>query len=155
MIMPLDIQNKEFSKGVRGYKEEEVDRFLDIITVDYENLLQDVKVLKARVGELEDELERKRQLESSVKETLDATTNLMKEVSESAEKRAEVLIKNAEMEAELILKQARDEAQKYSDEVSDMKNRIAMFNDRFKNLLGSELDRFIGSVNDIEKLLQE
>ena len=155
MIMPLDIQNNEFSKGVRGYKEEEVDRFLDIITVDYENLLQDVKALKARVGEREDELERKRQLENSVKETQDATANLMKEVSDSAEKRAEVLIKNAEMEAELILKQARDEAQKYSDEVSDMKNRIAIFNDRFKNLLGAELDRFIGSVNDIEKLLQE
>lgn len=155
MIMPIDIQNKEFSKGVRGYKEEEVDRFLDVITVDYENLLQDVKSLKARVDELQEELERKRQYENTVKETLDATKNLMKEVSENADKRAEVVIKNAEMEAELILKQARDEAKKYSDEISDMKNRISMFNDRFKNLLGAELERFTGSVNDIEKLLQE
>ena len=39
MITPLDIQNKEFSRGVRGYKEEEVDEFLDLITVDMEKLL--------------------------------------------------------------------------------------------------------------------
>lgn len=29
MITPLEIENKEFSKAVRGYKAEEVDEFLD------------------------------------------------------------------------------------------------------------------------------
>ena len=31
MITPLDIQNKEFGKGVRGYKEEEVDSFFNLM----------------------------------------------------------------------------------------------------------------------------
>jgi cell division initiation protein len=39
MITPLDIQNKEFPKVVRGYKEEEVDGFLDLVTLDLEKLL--------------------------------------------------------------------------------------------------------------------
>ena len=35
MIKPIDIQEKTFSKGVRGYREEEVDKFLDEVMVDY------------------------------------------------------------------------------------------------------------------------
>ena len=31
MITPMDIENKEFKKGFRGYNEEEVDEFLDIV----------------------------------------------------------------------------------------------------------------------------
>ena len=29
MIAPIDIENKEFKKVLRGYREEEVDEFLD------------------------------------------------------------------------------------------------------------------------------
>ena len=29
MIRPIDIQEKQFSKGVRGYREDEVDKFLE------------------------------------------------------------------------------------------------------------------------------
>lgn len=39
MITPLEIQNKEFRRGIRGYKEDEVDEFLDKIILDYEKLL--------------------------------------------------------------------------------------------------------------------
>ena len=35
MIRPIDIQEKEFTRGVRGYKEEEVNEFLDEITILY------------------------------------------------------------------------------------------------------------------------
>lgn len=155
MIMPLDIQNKEFAKGVRGYKEEEVDRFLDMITVDYENLIQETKSLKEQIKVLEEELEKKKQVEDSVKETVDAARNLMKDVSDSAEKRAEIVLKNAEMDAEIIIKKAEAEAQRYKDEISLMQNRMAIFNERFKNLLNSELDRFSDSLKDADNLLQE
>ena len=40
MITPLDIQNKSFTKAMRGYKAEEVDTFLDMLTLDMEKLDQ-------------------------------------------------------------------------------------------------------------------
>ena len=43
MITPADIEYKEFTKAVRGYKEEEVDEFLDLIIVDMENLIRENK----------------------------------------------------------------------------------------------------------------
>ena len=39
MITPADIENKVFSKAVRGYKEEEVDEFLDLLTLDLEKII--------------------------------------------------------------------------------------------------------------------
>ena len=35
-LTPLDIHNKEFSKGFRGYDEDEVNEFLDQVIKDYE-----------------------------------------------------------------------------------------------------------------------
>ena len=32
MIRPIDIQEKEFGRAVRGYKEDDVNQFLDEIT---------------------------------------------------------------------------------------------------------------------------
>jgi cell division initiation protein len=46
MITPLDIQNKEFSRAVRGYKEEDVDGFLDLLTLDLEKILEENRRLK-------------------------------------------------------------------------------------------------------------
>ena len=56
MITPLDIENKKFSKQMmNGYNVEEVDEFLDDLTVDYERAFKENsellgrKVLKLRL----------------------------------------------------------------------------------------------------------
>src|SRR5699024_4756060 len=41
-----DILEKEFKKSMRGYNEEEVDAFLDIVIQDYEALFQEIDKLK-------------------------------------------------------------------------------------------------------------
>lgn len=41
MLTPIEIENKEFKKGLRGYRDEEVDEFLDIIKEDYESLCRE------------------------------------------------------------------------------------------------------------------
>ena len=40
MLTPADIHNKEFSRGFRGYNEEEVDDFLDEIVYEFEELIK-------------------------------------------------------------------------------------------------------------------
>ena len=46
MITPADIENKEFSRVKKGYSEEEVDEFLDLIIVDMEKLIRENHQLK-------------------------------------------------------------------------------------------------------------
>ena len=48
MITPLDIENKKFSKQMmNGYSVEEVDDFLDDLTVDYEKNYKELAESKA------------------------------------------------------------------------------------------------------------
>ena len=41
MLTPLDIENKKFSKKLNGYSVDEVDDFLDQVTLEYEKLYKD------------------------------------------------------------------------------------------------------------------
>jgi cell division initiation protein len=142
MITPLDIQNKEFTKSVRGYKEEEVDSFLDLITLDFEKLIQDNRRLKENISVLTSEVDRYRGFENALLETLEAAKALMGDISASAEKRAEILLRNAEMDAERIQRGARESVERLSEESVNLRNRLGMFKNKFKTLLETELDRF-------------
>ena len=77
MITPADIQNKEFSKGFRGYSEEEVDMFLDLITLDLEKLIKENINLKAQLATLEKKETTMAETDVSVKETLSPTISTL------------------------------------------------------------------------------
>ena len=142
MITPLDIQNKEFERSMRGYNAEEVDEFLDLITVDYEKLIAENAALKEQVSALDSDLTKYRGSEDTVLETLEAAKRLMGDISASAEKRAEILLKNAELDAELIQREARENVERLTEENATLKRRFAEFRTRYKSLLESELERF-------------
>ncbi|MGP1569967.1 MAG: DivIVA domain-containing protein [Eubacteriales bacterium] len=149
MITPLDIQNHEFSKGVRGYKEEDVDSFLDLVTTEMEILLNENAALKEAVRRLEAELEKYRSSETAVVETLEAAKGLMRDIAISSEKRAEVLLKNAELDAELITKEARESATRLKEESAALRNRFNDFRAGYKRMLENEMERFDSVSNAI------
>ena len=142
MITPIDIQEKEFPKAVRGYKEDLVDEFLDQITIDYESLLKENEKLTNEVSRLKEDLIRYSGTENTVLETLEAAKTLMGDISASAERRAEILLKNAELDAELVLREAREAVERLTDENEVLNNRFKKFKGKYKNLLESELERF-------------
>ncbi|MDD3350162.1 MAG: DivIVA domain-containing protein, partial [Eubacteriales bacterium] len=130
MISPLEIQNKEFNKAVRGYKEEEVDGFLDLITMDFEKLMEENQRLKEQLKSMTTELTRYKNSEGMVLETLEAAKSLMGDISTSAEKRAEILLKNAELDAELLTREARESVERLSEESLALRNRLNVFRTR-------------------------
>lgn len=164
MITPADIQNKEFAKGVRGYKEEEVDMFLDLVTLDLEKIVKENVKLKAQVTTLEAENEKYKGTEGEVVMVLQQAQELMGDISKSAEKRAEVLLKNAELDAELTVREARENAQRLKEEHSSLQKRYVLFRDKYKQMLEDELYRFQAMTDDLfprdaedrlEQLLEE
>lgn len=142
MITPLDIQNKVFGKGVRGYKEEEVDAFLDMITLDVEKLIAENAQLSQELTKAKEELQRYQGSEGAVLETLEAAKALMSDISASSEKRAEILLKNAELDAELITREAKESVERLKEEAASLENKVASFRMRYRNLLETELEKF-------------
>ena len=162
MITPVDIEQKEFTRGVRGYKEEEVDTFLNLIILEMENLIRTNRELSDENSKLKEELATSRNTESEVLETLETAKRLMSEISASDEKRAEVLLKNAELDADLIRREARETSERFMDESKSIRTRVSALREKYKNLLEAELERFdmlsadiFTEADDIVKSLPE
>ena len=81
MITPLDIQNKEFKKSFRGYKESEVDQFLDEIIEDYEKLYKENIELKDKILILTEQIKQYNNLEETLKDTLIVAQSTADEVT--------------------------------------------------------------------------
>ena len=142
MITPAAIQSKQFTKGVNGYKKDEVDNFLDIITLDLDKLIQENRELRERIAELNVDIDRFRGSEGTLFETLESAKALMSDISISAENRAEVILKNAELEAERIQREAKESVERITEEAVEMAHRWDQFKKRYKNLLLNEMERF-------------
>lgn len=151
MITPQDIQTKEFSHGVRGYKEDEVDIFLDELTTDYDALINENIQLKAKVEELTAKVKEYRDQEGAVIKTLETAKSLMADISASAEKRADILIKNAEIDAASIVRDAQDRLKGLKNEEAQITERIKSYKSRFKSMLEAELKQFAGDSTPISK----
>ena len=149
MITPADIEYKEFTKAVRGYKEEEVDAFLDLIIVDMEKLIRENRKLKEELQKAKGQVDKHISTETSVYETLEAAKSLMNDIAASAERRAEVLLKNAELEASLITKEARESIARLNEEGNNLKIKVETLRSRYKRMLEDELERLNYSSDDI------
>ncbi len=149
MIKPIDIQNKEFSRAVRGYNQEEVDLFLDEIMADYDKALNENEELKRQLEEAKGKVESYRDTEGAVLKTLEAAKSLMNDISASAEKRASILVKNAELDADLKQRQARDNVERLKEEEARLNARVTSMKVKFRSFLESELERFDSLSDDI------
>ena len=85
MITPLDIENKKFSKQMmNGYSVEEVDDFLDELTLDYEKAYKESTELKVKVDELENSIVHYKTIEETIQNTLVMAQSTADEVKEVA-----------------------------------------------------------------------
>ena len=70
MIMPVDIDKKEFSRDKKGYNSREVDEFLDLIIVDYEKVLTDNRNMAHKIKFLEKQVSEAQKSDTAMLETL-------------------------------------------------------------------------------------
>ena len=155
MIMPIDIDKKEFSRDKKGYNSREVDEFLDIIVADYEMVLNDNRTMAHKIKALEKQLEEAQKDDNAMVETLETAKKLMADISASAERRAELMMRDAELEAENMLLDAKVNVRKLTDEHAILSTKVRRLKDNFRKMLESELARIDEDEFDIMKDLAE
>lgn len=139
-LTPLDIHNKEFSKGFRGYDEDEVNEFLDQVIKDYELVIREKRELEERLAE---QLERLNHF-SNIEETLNKSIVIAQETAEDvkhrAKKEAKLIVREAEKNADRIVNEALSKARRVALEVEELKKQSKVFRNRFKMLIEAQLD---------------
>lgn len=153
MLTPLDIQNKEFSKGVRGYNIKEVETFLDEIIVDYEKLYKENIELKDKMALLNDQIKHYNNLEETLQNTLVVAQKTAEEVNMNARETYNNIVKEAEAKAKEIIEDANNEVIDINQEYENIKKEMMLFKMKFKTLLRSQLE--MSEELFIEEVAQE
>lgn len=141
MITPLEIENKKFAKQMmNGYSVEEVDEFLDDLTVDYEKSFKENAELKAKVEDLEASLAHYKTIEGTLQSTLVMAQNTAEEVKEVARQQAEQIIKEAEGNAKKSVEDLGQEILMKKKELEDLKKQFDVYKAKMEALLISQLE---------------
>ena len=141
MYTPLDIENKKFAKQMmNGYSVEEVDEFLDELTVDYEKLYKQSNERQTKITELEESIEKYKNLEYTHNNTLIMAQSTADEIKKVAQQQADQIIRDAqgtakqkaaELEQQIILKQK---------ELEDLQKQFDVYKAKMESLLISQLE---------------
>ena len=141
MYTPLDIENKKFAKQImNGYSVEEVDDFLDQLTVDYEKMYKEASENKRRIEELEISIEHYKTIEGTLQNTLVMAQSAADEVKNIAKQQAEQIVKEAEGSAR---KSADDLTQTIvlkKKELEDVEKQFDIYKAKMESLLISQLE---------------
>ena len=141
MYTPLDIENKKFAKQMmNGYSVEEVDNFLDELTLDYEKLYKESNENKGKIAELEASLVKYKNLESTLQNTLVMAQSTADEIKKVAKQEAEQIIKNAQGTARGQLMEIEQQITIKTKELEDLKKQMDVYKAKMESLLISQLE---------------
>ena len=141
MITPLDIENKKFAKQMmNGYNVDEVDDFLDELTLDYGKLYKENAELKAKREELDSNVGKYKNIENTIQNTLIMAQKTADEVQEVAKKQAEQIVKDAEFQAKNSVEELNTQILLKQKELEDLKKQFDVYKAKMESLLISQLE---------------
>lgn len=151
-LSPLDIHNKEFTRGFRGYAEDEVNEFLDQIIKDYEIVLREKKDLEEKLKMMSDQINHYNSMEDTLQKSIVVAQEAAGEVRRNSDKEAKLIVKEAEKNADRIVNDALAKARKVAIEIDELKKQSKVFRNRFKMLVEAQLDLL--NTDDWDHLLE-
>ena len=149
-ITSLEIKDKTFSTRFRGFDQEEVDEFLDIVVRDYEDLVRSNHDKDLHIKSLEDRLSYFDEMKDSLSQSVLIAQDTAERVKQAAAERSNNIIHQAEQDAQRLLEEAKykaneilrhatDNAKKVAVETEELKNKSRVFHQRLKSTIESQL----------------
>jgi len=156
-ITALDIHQKEFAHGMRGYREEEVDTFLDQLAVEADasekrckELEEKLNMLEARDASLAAErntinntlLTAQRAADAMLKKAQAECTDTL----EAAQRQSEAQLESARQQADRIVEEARQKRHQVIGSFA----RLQGEEEKFRNGYLAQLESFLAGVRQLE-----
>ncbi len=152
--MPINseiIRKKEFHIVFKGYKPEEVDKFLDSLSGEVERLIKKNKEMQENVDRLK--FERSNESEDMKKVLQDALVSAHKiaeDIKQKAEHEAKQMYSQKKIESEKEFKELEEKKKKIEDDISNIKKQYLTLKKYFLEAL-ENMDEFESSEGlDIE-----
>ncbi|ASA23542.1 DivIVA domain-containing protein [Paenibacillus donghaensis] len=139
-LTPLDIHNKEFSRRLRGYDEDEVNEFLDQVIKDYESVIRENKELQNQLLSIQERLDHFVNIEESLSKTIIVAQEAADDVKNNSKKESQLILKEAEKNADRIINEALSKSRKVAIETEELRKQASIYRTRFRTLLEAQLE---------------
>jgi len=139
-LTPLDIHNKEFSRRMRGYDEDQVNEFLDQIIKDYEGLIRENKELQTSLTSIEERLGHFTNIEETLSKSIIVAQNAADDLKSNAKKESQLIIREAEKNADRIINESLAKSRRIAIEMEELKKQSMIYRTRFRSLLEAQIE---------------
>ena len=140
MPTPNEIRQKTFEKSaVFGYKCEQVEGYLSVVSAEMTELLDENEDLKKKMVFLAEKVEEYRKKEEGVKEAFLRAQETGDEVLNNSREKAEEVLNKAEESAQKIVESAEEKIKKEEENLKKLQTEVATFKNRLLALYKSHL----------------
>lgn len=140
MLTPLDIENKRFGRSIKGYNVDEVDEFLDELTVQYEKLYKENAELKEQIEGSKKDLEHYRNVEHTLQNTLVMAQTTAEDIKKMAQQQADQIIAEANSKAKKSVEELDRQEFELRAKLEEKKKEYELFKSKMERFLLSQLD---------------
>lgn len=141
-LSPLDIRKHEFKKKMRGYDPEEVVSFLDIVSMEYESMVQQNSMLNEKLAMMESQIKKYRTMETTLQETLLSAERSREETLKIAKKQAEIVVREAEIKASAIIDEGQNSLVRLRNTFNELKMHKDTYLAKLKALVTAQAELF-------------
>ena len=139
---------EKFNTAIAGYKKEEVNKFIDDVINQVENMISNMKSKDLEIEKLKTELEQYKSLESTFNRALLVAEDAGQQIRNSARNESVAIINDAKRNADRIINNALIKAESIDKDAERLRRNIITFKRRLRDILESQIEL----VDDIDKL---
>ena len=150
---------EKFSRTLRGYDPEEVNRFFDKVISQVESIVEDSKKKDQQIAELKkyavenqnlkDRLAQYEKMESTLNRALVMAQKTSEQIKLSAHDESQALLDDAKRNANRIVNEALLKAEKAEQEANALKRNINIFKRRVKDIVQAQLE-VVNELDEVE-----
>ncbi len=140
MITPIDLENKEFKRSLRGYDIEEVETFLEELTKDYSRIYRENASMKDKNAILNDAVENYKGMEETMRSAIITAQRTSEEIIKTAHEQADNIVKEAKVRAQEILNDMDGRIQALNRECAEIEGRSSLLRAKLRTVLNTYLN---------------
>lgn len=162
-VTPLEIRQKQFDKKTfGGLDKDEVQAYLNSLSLAWEKMLEEQTVLRSRLDNAEREVEKLRDVESSLYKTIKAAEETSQKAVDQAGQQAQLIVQEARLKADTLYQEARWKASKAMEQAeeytrksyNEMVGQVKVLEGELRHIENLK-DTFLGEIKVIARDLLE
>ncbi len=131
---------QKFSSSVPGYSKKEVNKFVNAVVCEYEQLLNKLKESDQKYISLVKELEKYKDLEASLNRAILIAEESTNNIRRAAFDESRLLVEDAKKNASRIVNNALLRAEKIEESAEVLRRKVFVFKKRFRNMVEENLE---------------